>query len=202
MLKHQGMTRDQASLDYAKVVKKAFYVGTRPQNIFVILFGASVVLLGSLFSFFILAGPLAVGYAHACARMAQGHRVEFDDVIWRGFERIWPAIPSGFLLSIGISVFSIPIVPAYFLLLFASLVYCSIALDPEPGTGIEPIEKVWAQIRAQPVPMVVMGLIVAVICGLLTLTLSVVGVVLVVAFTFLVSVVLYEQYFQTSMRTH
>ncbi|MBX2812363.1 MAG: hypothetical protein KTR25_11160 [Myxococcales bacterium] len=186
------MTSDPAALDYLNVLKKAFAVATRPENIFVLLFGAAVVFLGSCFSAFLLAGPLGVGYAHACSKMVQGKRVEFDDIFWRGFERWWSAIPAGIILGLATFVLSIILVPAYFSLLFSAVVYCTIALTPEPISGFRAIDKVWRIVRANPAPMAIMGLIFAVISGVLTLT--VVGIVLVVALGFLIAVFIHAQY--------
>ena len=189
------MTPEPADLDYANVVKRAFGVATQPQNLFVLFFGAAIVGLGGLFSAFILAGPLGVGYADACAKMVRGQRAELDDIFWRGFERLWPSMVAGFLLMLATAALSFMLViPGMVVLLFSALVFTSLALDREPRGGIEAIQRVWALFIERPAPLLIMWLIASLIGALLSLT--VVGVVVMLAFFFLVSVFVYLHYFR------
>lgn len=188
------MTRDPADLDYANVVKRAFTVATRPQNLLVLVFGAAVVVLGGTASLFVLAGPLAVGYADACAKMARGQRTELDDIFWRGFERLWPAMAAGFIL--GLATFALTfmlVIPGMFALQFSALVCTCIALDREERGGLEAIQRVWEKVRENPSPIVMMWLIASLIGTVLSLT--IIGTVVMVAFFFLVSIYVYVHFF-------
>lgn len=188
------MTRTIADLDYANVVKRAFRVATTPQNLLVLFFGAAIVALGSFFSFFILAGPLGVGYVDACARMARGQRAELDDVIWRGFERLGPAVTSGFLLgAITTALLFVLLVPGLMAMQFAGLVYARLAFDRRDLTGMQALSETWAFALDHRGPLLIMGLIGGLIGGVLSLT--VIGSVVAVAFCFLISVFTYAHYF-------
>lgn len=188
------MTRDPADLDYANVVKRSFLVATRPENLLVLFFGGAIVVLGSLFSGFLLAGPLGVGYAHACAKMARGQRAELDDVFWRGFERLWPSVVAGFVLGLSTTALCfVLVVPGFFALLFSAVVFTSLALDKEERGGLETIQRVWELVRARPAPLVIMALIASLIGTLLTFT--IIGSVVMVAFFFLVALYVYLHFF-------
>lgn len=187
------MTRDPADLDYANVVKRAFTVATRPQNLLVLFFGAAIVVLGGIASLFLLAGPLGVGYADACAKMARGQKTELDDIFWRGFERLWPAMVAGFILGICTFVLTfVLVVPGLFAFLFSSLVLTSIALDVEERDGLQAIQRIWNLVLKNPAPIVIMWLISSLIGAVLSFT--VIGTVVMVAFFFLVSVYIYVHY--------
>lgn len=188
------MTRDPADLDYANVVKRSFTIAVRPENLLVLFFGGAIVLLGSVFSGFLLAGPLGVGYAHACAKMARGQRAELDDVFWRGFERLLPSVVAGFVLGLSTTALLFMLfIPGLFGLLFSAVVFTAIALDKEPKGGFETIQRVWELVVAKPAPLVIMALIASLIGGLLVAT--VVAIPAAVAFFFLVAIYVYLHFF-------
>lgn len=188
------MTRDPADLDYRDVLKRTFTIGTRPQNLFVLLGGAAVVLFGSIFSGFLLAGPLGVGYADACGRMARGRRAELDDIFWRGIDRPWPAILAGFPLGILTFVLSfVLVVPGLLALLFSALVFSTIAFDKEERSGFDAIQRAWNLVMSQSAPIIIMWLVAAFLGGLMSMT--VIGVVPMVGFLYLVSFFVYVHYF-------
>lgn len=197
------MNREPADLDYANVIKRSLLVATRPENLLVLFFGAALVVLGATFSFFVLAGPLAVGYAEACAKMTQGRRVELDDLVWRGLERIQPSIIAGLILSLAITAgLFILVIPGMLVLLFAGMVYSAIALDDEPGGPFDAIQRIWNLVSRRPVPLVIMGLISALIGGVLNLAGYLTsGIILgltataTVGFFFVVSSFVYQHYF-------
>ena len=169
---------------------------TRPQNVLVLLFGAAVVVLGSVASGFLLTGPLGVGYAHVAAKMLQGQRAELDDVFWRGFDRFRSSIPAGFVLGLATTALTFVLfVPGLFGLLFSALVFSALALDAEEHRGFASIHRVIALVRSVPTPLITMALIASLIGVLLSLT--VVGTVVMVAFFFLVAVSVYHHYFDS-----
>lgn len=189
------MSTIPGDLDYTHLIKRAFSVAIRPENLFVLLFGAAVVALGSLFSGALLAGPLGVGYIDACRKMVEGKKAEMDDIIWRGFDRWWAALSAGVVLGLLTAALSmVLVVPGMFALLFSGLVYGVIAFDAKEPTGMEAIQRVWSMVLARPAPFVIMGLIASAIGSVLTLT--VVGTVVMVAFFYLLSVLIYIQCYE------
>lgn len=163
------MKREPPDLDYANVVKRSLLVVLRPENLFVLLFGAAIVVLGGIFSGLLLAGPLGVGYANVCARMIRGRRADLDDVFWRGFERLGPSVVAGVILMLATSfLLFILVVPGLLSLLFAALVFSSIALDRAPRSGLSAIQRAWSLVLERPVPLVLMGLIASLVGSLAT----------------------------------
>ena len=190
----RGFDMTPMALDYRDILQRSFIVATRQENLFVLFFGAAVVLLGSIFSAFLLAGPLGVGYAHTCWKMVQGQRAELDDIFWRGFDRFVPALTAGFFLGLATFLLCyLLIVPGLFAILFSATVYSAIALDREQVTGFKAIIKVKDLFLANPAPIAIMWVVAAIIGGLLTLT--IIGAIVSFAFFFLVSVMIYMHYF-------
>lgn len=188
------MSRAVAELDYAGVVKRAFRIATRPQNLLVLFLGAAIVVLGSIFSAFLLAGPLGVGYADACVRMARGKRAELDDIFWRGFERLKPAVVAGIILGPATMVASfVLLVPGPVMLALSGLAYLRLATSDEELSGIEVLKHTQTFVLNHPKELAIMALIVAVVGAVLCLT--VVGSVVAVAFTYLAATLTYAHYF-------
>jgi hypothetical protein len=188
------MTNARADLDYVGVLRRAFDVGTKVDNLLVLFLGAAIVVLGGLFSAFILAGPLGVGYADACGKMARGQKPELDDIFWRGFERFWPSVVAGLITMLAAAaLFFALFIPGTLALYFGAVVFCVLAFDPEARSGVEAIQRVWGLVVERPGPLAIMGLILGILGALLSLT--VIGSVIMVALVFLTAVFTYAHYF-------
>ncbi len=188
------MTRESSDLDYANVLKRAASVLIQPKNALVLYLGGAMVLLGSLASGFLLAGPLGVGYADACSKLAHGGRADLDDVIWRGFERLGPAVVAGFILSAAVAAgMFMLILPGMMALLFAALTFTALARDQDGRGGLETLQRLGRFAVARPVPLVLMSLLPSLIG--IAFALTGIGAVVTIALTFVVATFVHDHYF-------
>lgn len=193
------MSGKPAELNSIAVIKRAFGVAIRPENLLVLLLGAAIVALGSLFSAFVLAGPLGVGYADACVKMVRGRRAELDDIFWRGFDRLKPAFFAGIILGPATTAaMFVLLVPGLMVLGISALVYLRLATsDDETLTGFGVLKEIRGLLEAHGAALAVTGLVLALIGAVLSLT--VVGSVVAVGFIYLAATFVFAHYYPAEL---
>lgn len=154
-----------ASRDYGQVFKDTFSTAVERNNIVVLLVGSIAVAFLSPLSLGILMGPLQLGLAYACNKMARGETVEVND-LWSGFSRFIPALIAMILMGIGIFVGSLLLVlPGLVLAFFLTFTFHVLANSPDMS-GVDAMKASFGLVKEHPadvavfwVAMIVLGMI-------------------------------------------
>lgn len=178
-------------LDYGDLLKKTLTVSVRGSNILVLVLGALVLAAGSVLTAGILAGPLALGYAGACLKIARGEPVAVSD-LWVGFRRFVPALLLSLIVLlasvVGIMAF---FVPGVFVLFCSSLAFMEMADDPAAGPW-ECAQRASRLVQNHFSPVLVVAVLEIFLMGTLGWT-TVIGGLVVLAFAFLLDGMLYTK---------
>lgn len=176
--------------DYTQLFKRTWDAIVQQQNLIVVLVGAVVLTVAGSVTLGILAGPLFLGYALACLKIARGQPVAIDD-LWTGFQRLVPAIVTSLIIGVGAFVgFIFCIVPALIVLVLSTFVFHMMVDDPNLA-GIDAIKKSAAMVKANVADVAIVWGIGILISSVLSIT--VVGSIAGMAFSSLMSAFLYEE---------
>ncbi|MCC7381062.1 MAG: hypothetical protein IT384_04495 [Deltaproteobacteria bacterium] len=109
-----------SSLDFAGLLKGALSASLRGQNPVILLVGAF--LTGLISVFIVTAPPMALGYTAVCLKIARGQEASWDD-LFSGFSRFGASFALGVLafvaITIGLILLVVPGLVLAFLFTFA-----------------------------------------------------------------------------------
>lgn len=174
--------------DYGRLLKETWNAAIKTDNLIVLLVGALVVLIASPVA--LLAGPVFIGYALVCIRIGRGEGVEVRD-LFSGFERFVPALITSLILGVGVIVGTVLcFIPGIVVAFLGSFTFHAM-VDDENLSGMDAIKRSAELVKANLTDVVVVWLVGLVINAVLGATL--VGVIAGVAFTAMMSGLLYDQ---------
>jgi uncharacterized membrane protein len=176
--------------DYTKLFKQTWAAITQQQNLIVTLVGAAVLAVAGSVTVGILAGPLMLGYALACLKIARGQPVAIDD-LWVGFQRLVPTIVTSLIIGIATFVgFLLCFVPGLIVMVLCTFVF-HLMVDDTNLSGMDAIKKSAALVKANVIDVAIIWGIGLAINSVLAVTL--VGSIAGIAFATLMSAFLYEE---------
>ena len=176
--------------DYTQLFKRTWEAIIQSQNLAVTLVGGAVLAIAGSVTLGVLAGPLFLGYALACLKIARGQPVAIDD-LWTGFQRLVPAIVTSLIIGAAAFVgFLLCFFPGLIVMVLCTFVF-HLMVDDTELSGMDAIKKSAALVKANVADVAIVWLIGGVISSLLSVT--VVGSIAGIAFSSLMSAFLYEE---------
>jgi uncharacterized membrane protein len=176
--------------DYTQLFKRTWQAIIQQQNLIVTLVGAAVLTLASSVTLGILAGPLFLGYALACLKIARGQPVAIDD-LWTGFQRLVPAIVTSLIIGIAALIgFILCFVPGLIVMVLCTFVF-PLMVDDVELSGMDAIKKSAAMVKENVADVAIVWLVGVAISSVLSVT--IVGTIAGMAFMSLMSAFLYDE---------
>lgn len=176
------------STDYGRLLQQTWEAAIKKDNLIILLVGALVTVVAAIVA--PIAGPVFVGYALVCLKVGRGEPVEMGD-LFRGFDRLVPALVTSLILMVGVWVGGLLcVIPGLVVAFLGSFTFHTM-VDDADLSGMDAIKKSAALVKANLTDVVVVWLVGLVINALLSATL--VGVVAGVAFTAVMSGLLYDE---------
>ncbi|MBK8014750.1 MAG: hypothetical protein IPK13_25805 [Deltaproteobacteria bacterium] len=130
---HTGsLETDNAAADFVESVKATGRALIRKNHPLVLLVGALALAVGGALSLGILFGPLALGYARVCLRIARDEAVDLRD-LGSGFDRFGASLFAALLLAIAMAIGSLVVVGGVVVGFFATFTFYAMAEHDDWG---------------------------------------------------------------------